>query len=137
MTPGPCMSPSVKVWPGAIETDGETFQPRPRSRAACAPVPSVARAPAPGAPDKFSGLIDRDLAFERRASCSRPCITRLLSGGHAEDAVARVDHENVAGHVACQWAAEVQGRVADIVGADVAPQRRIAFGVVFHHREAG
>ena len=54
------MSASVKVSPGAISIEGETFQPTPRSRAQTAPVPSLARPPAPGAPVKFSGEIERE-----------------------------------------------------------------------------
>src|SRR5699024_3765193 len=57
--PAPAIRARSKVpWAG-ISTDGETFHPGPRSRAAEAPVPSVARAPPPGAPEKFSGLIER------------------------------------------------------------------------------
>jgi len=47
------------VSPGARVIDGDTFQPWPSSRAAGAPVPSVAMPPAPFAPVKFSGLTDR------------------------------------------------------------------------------
>jgi hypothetical protein len=46
-----------------IETLGEIFQPWPRSRAHSAPVPSVARPPAPGSPVGFSALIERLFAW--------------------------------------------------------------------------
>jgi len=42
MAPDPWMFASSNVVPGSIRTEGETFQPCPRSRAAFAPVPSVA-----------------------------------------------------------------------------------------------
>ena len=66
MQPGPRMSPSVKVVPALIFTDGETFQPGPSSLAACCPVPWVAIPPLPFSPEKFSGLRDRDWASEVR-----------------------------------------------------------------------
>ncbi len=44
-TPGPSMLAGAAVAPGAIVMLGEIFQPRPRSPAALAPVPSVARRP--------------------------------------------------------------------------------------------
>src|SRR5579859_5429296 len=49
-----------------MSTEGETFHPLPRSRAAALPVPSVAIPPLPFSPVKFSGLIERDLASESR-----------------------------------------------------------------------
>src|SRR5439155_1452949 len=66
------MSARVKVSPGLIWTHGETFQPGPRSRAAFAPMPSVARPPWPGAPEKFSGLIDRERASDSRVRSFMP-----------------------------------------------------------------
>src|SRR5436190_10190592 len=57
---------------------GETFQPCPRSRAASAPVPSVAMPPPPLAPSKFSGLIERVRAPEMRARLPSP-IPRPLN----------------------------------------------------------
>ena len=71
MAPEPWMSASVKVFPASICTDGEIFQPCPSSRAACAPVPSVAIPPLPFSPVKFSGLIDRDFALESRGRLPR------------------------------------------------------------------
>src|SRR5262249_27258481 len=59
ITPGPSRSASVAVWPAGISILGETFQPRPRSRAAPAPVPSVAMPPEPLAPVGFSALTER------------------------------------------------------------------------------
>src|SRR5207253_8309944 len=58
---------------------GELFQPRPTSRAGLAPVPSVARPPCPGAPEKFSGLIDRVRAADTRAKLPRPRPSPLNS----------------------------------------------------------
>ena len=49
---------------------GDIFQPRPRSRPAAAPVPSVARPPCPGAPVGFSGLIERVSTRRRRRARS-------------------------------------------------------------------
>ena len=46
--------------------EGETFQPRPSSREGPAPVPLVAMPARPFSPVKFSGLMDRVLASERR-----------------------------------------------------------------------
>ena len=48
-------------------TDGEIFHPTPRSRAALAPVPWVARPPPPFVPSKFSGLIDLVVTSRSRA----------------------------------------------------------------------
>ncbi len=66
MKPGPLISPSVKVVLALMRTEGETFQPCPRSRAAPWPVPSVAIPALPFSPVKFSGLMERDCAFETR-----------------------------------------------------------------------
>jgi len=59
MRPGPSIAASSKVSPAGMSTLGEIFHPGPRSRAAEAPVPSVARPPPPAEPSKFSGEIDR------------------------------------------------------------------------------
>src|SRR4029078_6201952 len=45
IAPRPGRSASVNVSPALMPTDGETFHPLPRSRAALAPVPSVAWPP--------------------------------------------------------------------------------------------
>jgi hypothetical protein len=66
ITPEPLISPIVNVDFAGIRTDGEIFQPRPNSRAAFLPVPSVAMAALPFSPVKFSGLIERVLAFDSR-----------------------------------------------------------------------
>jgi len=50
---------------------GEIFQPRPRSRAHSAPRPSVAMPALPFSPVKFSGLMERVTAFERRERLPR------------------------------------------------------------------
>src|SRR5690606_4075137 len=68
MTPAESMSARVKVSPAFTSTLGETFQPWPRSRAASAPVPSVARPPPPTEPSKFSGLMERVCTARRLAS---------------------------------------------------------------------
>jgi len=80
MAPGPSISASVKVSLASICTDGEIFHPWPSSRAACAPVPSVAMPPLPFSPVKFSGLIERVLAFDSRESVPIP-RPRPLDGG--------------------------------------------------------
>src|SRR6476660_3961139 len=77
MAPGPAMSASVNVSPALISTDGETFQPLPRSRAARAPVPLIAWPPPPFAPVKFSGLIDRVFARESRLRSPTPVVSPL------------------------------------------------------------
>src|ERR1700683_5481041 len=64
--PGPVMSARVKVEPAATLTIGETFHPWPRSRAAFLAAPSTDIPPLPFSPVKFSGLIERDWASERR-----------------------------------------------------------------------
>ena len=56
----------MKVVLALMRTEGETFQPWPSSRAAFLPVPSVAMPALPFSPVKFSGLIERDWAFETR-----------------------------------------------------------------------
>ena len=79
IAPGPLMSASVNTCFGSMRTDGEIFQPRPRSRAACAPVPSVAMPPRPFSPVKFSGLIERVFALDRRWRSPTP-VVRPLNG---------------------------------------------------------
>jgi len=66
------MSASTNMAPGAIDTDGEIFQPRPSSRPGPAPVPSVAMPPRPFSPVKFSGLIERVSASARRHTLASP-----------------------------------------------------------------
>src|SRR3982750_1786005 len=78
MAPLPSISARVADAPGAILMLGETFHPCPRSRAASAPVPSVAMPPPPLAPLKFSGLIERVCALEIRARFPR-CMPRPLN----------------------------------------------------------
>src|SRR5256886_6729032 len=55
----------------ALPILGETFQPWPSSRAAAAPVPSVALPPCPLAPVGFSALIERVWALESRVRLPR------------------------------------------------------------------
>src|SRR5882757_395059 len=64
--PDPSISATVNVVLAFITTLGLTFHPCPRSRDAPCPVPVVALPPAPLAPLKFSGLIERVLASESR-----------------------------------------------------------------------
>src|SRR5579871_1508688 len=78
IAPEPSMSARVNVSPGWMMTKGETFQPCPRPRAALAAGPSVAMPPLPFSPVKFSGLIERVLALDRRARLPR-CIPRPLN----------------------------------------------------------
>ena len=66
IAPGPMISATTYVVPAAISTDGLIFQPLPRSRAAFAPVPSLAAPPLPFSPVGFSGLIDKVRALESR-----------------------------------------------------------------------
>src|SRR6185437_11224638 len=66
MAPEPSISPRTSVSPGATRLDGEIFQPRPSPRAWTAPVPSSAIPPLPFWPVGFSGLIERDLASDKR-----------------------------------------------------------------------
>src|SRR3954452_922398 len=69
--PGPSIAARSTVVCAAISMLGDTFQPRPRSRAGPAPVPSVARPPPPGLPMGFSGLIER---------VTTPGRSRVMSG---------------------------------------------------------
>src|SRR6185312_1330013 len=62
--PGPSISAIVKVALDLMTTEGLIFQPWPSSRAAPDPVPFVAIPPAPLAPLKFSGLIERLCALD-------------------------------------------------------------------------
>src|SRR5579859_6447322 len=71
IAPAPLISANRRVSPGEMRIDGEIFQPLPKSRAAFAPVPSVAMPPLPFSPVKFSGLIERDLALDSRARLPR------------------------------------------------------------------
>ena len=71
IAPAPWTSAITKVWPASIRTEGETFQPWPNSRAARAPVPSVAMPPLPFSPVKFSGLIERVWAADKRGRLPR------------------------------------------------------------------
>ena len=72
MAPCPVTSAIVKVVFALMRTDGETFQPWPRSRAALAPVPSTAMPALPFSPVKLSGLIERVFAGDRRDRLPRP-----------------------------------------------------------------
>src|ERR1700685_4114747 len=71
MAPGPVMSARVKVDRAATLTIGETFHPWPRSRAAFLAAPSTDIPPLPFSPVRFSGLIERDWASERRKRLPR------------------------------------------------------------------
>ena len=71
IAPSPAISASVKVPPGSMTTYGDIFQPGPRSRAWRAAGPSTAIPPLPFSPVKFSGLIERDSAFDRRDKLPR------------------------------------------------------------------
>ena len=62
-----------------MRTEGETFQPWPSSRAAFLPVPSVAMPALPFSPVKFSGLIERVWASDKRERLPR-VMSRPLNG---------------------------------------------------------
>src|SRR5665647_757369 len=66
MQPEFSMRASVKVVLDLITTLGLSFHPLPSSLAGPAPVPVVALPPSPFAPVKFSGLIERDTALDKR-----------------------------------------------------------------------
>src|SRR6478736_1277020 len=66
MDPGPFISAMVNVLCALICTDGLSFHPFPNSRAADSPVPFSAILPFPFSPLKFSGLMHRLFASERR-----------------------------------------------------------------------
>src|SRR4029450_5206486 len=67
MVPGPSITAIGRVAPEPMIIDGEIFQPTPRSRAALAPVPEMARPPPPLAPSRFSGLMGRVVTLRSRA----------------------------------------------------------------------
>jgi len=71
MAPGPVISARVKLVLLLMPMDGETFQPWPNSREACAPVPLSAMPALPFSPVKFSGLMERDSTLSRRKIFSR------------------------------------------------------------------
>src|ERR1041385_3059427 len=71
IAPGPVISARVKVDLAGTRTYGETFQPWPRSRAALLAGPSVDMPALPFSPVKFSGLMERVLAFESRGRLPR------------------------------------------------------------------
>src|SRR5579863_1860307 len=66
MDPGPFISAIVKVVWALICTEGLSFHPLPNSLAAVSPVPLSAIPPFPFSPVKFSGLMERLFASERR-----------------------------------------------------------------------
>src|SRR5688572_2781977 len=72
ITPDPLIMASSRAAPASMLTDGEIFHPIPRSRAASAPVPAVARAPPARAPSGFSALIDRVSMSRSRLTSYRP-----------------------------------------------------------------
>ena len=72
------MSASPVVVPAFIRRAGDIFQPGPRSRAALAPSPSVARAPPAFSPVMFSALMDRERASDTRQRLPR-CMPRPLN----------------------------------------------------------
>src|SRR5690554_3249287 len=53
-------------------TEGDTFQPCPKSLAHSLPVPSVAMPPLPFSPVKFSGLMERLFALDNKDRLFRP-----------------------------------------------------------------
>src|SRR5579859_520157 len=71
MDPGPVISAIVNVDFAGTRTNGDTFQPCPRSRAAPRAGPSVDVPALPFSPVKFSGPIDRVFALEMRLKLPR------------------------------------------------------------------
>ena len=80
--PGPVISARVKVDLAGTRTKGETFQPWPRSRAAPLAAPSVDMPALPFSPLKFSGPMERVLAFDIRLRLPR-FRSRPLKGASA------------------------------------------------------
>ena len=78
IAPVPSMSASSRVSPGAMMMYGEIFQPCRGPRAAFAAGPSVDMPPLPFSPVKFSGLIERVLARDKRERLPR-CSPRPLN----------------------------------------------------------
>src|SRR5271156_3942670 len=72
IAPALFISARVKVWPGPITTNGLTFQPRPRSRAATEAEPEVAIPPFPFSPVGFSGLMEYVFAFDNLYTLPMP-----------------------------------------------------------------
>src|SRR5215469_8112873 len=64
--PEPLISANVNVVPGSTTTNGFSFQPCPSSLASLEATPVFAMPPLPFSPVKFSGLMEKDLAFETR-----------------------------------------------------------------------
>ena len=75
IAPG-CRSAPGWRCPGGDADGGETFQPRPSSRAQAAPVPSVARPPPFFSPVKFSALMERLGLGEQGQGCWGSCSGR-------------------------------------------------------------
>src|SRR6516225_2432764 len=78
----------VKVDLAGTRTNGDTFQPWPRSRAAPLAGPSVDMPALPFSPVKFSGPMERVLAFETRLKLPR-FKSRPLNG---ESAAGTLEH---------------------------------------------
>src|SRR3954465_6566279 len=86
MAPGPSISARVNVDFAGTTTYGETFQPGPRSCAAFNAGPFVDMPALPFSPVKFSGLMERVFAFERRLRLPR-FRSRPLNGSAAKSCV--------------------------------------------------
>src|SRR5690349_1949214 len=84
MAPEPVISASVTVEFAGTVMQGDIFQPCPRSRAARAPVPSVAIPALPFSPVKFSALMDRVFAPDSREILCSPIPRPLkdVMGGY-------------------------------------------------------
>src|SRR5579862_4486561 len=95
MDPGPVISAIVKVDFAGTRTNGDTFQPWPRSRAAPRAGPSVDMPALPFSPVKFSGPIERVLALETRLRLPR-FRSRPLNGASA---AGTVGHSQVVEHM--------------------------------------
>src|SRR6185369_8312 len=87
IAPGPVISAIVNVDLAGTRTKGDTFHPCPRSRAAPFAAPSVDMPALPFSPVKFSGPIERVLAFDTRLKLPR-FKSRPLKGASAAFAAA-------------------------------------------------
>ena len=119
IAPGPAMlANSTTLLPGRW-MQGETFQPGPNSRAATAPVPSVAMPPCPLPPVGFSELIERVSALESRARlprCSPKPLNAMLMLPDLHEARPPPNRQTCA-HYLCQPTHWLTGLPAHTAGA--------------------
>ena len=78
---------------------------------------------------------DKDAGISAGIEASRGGIELLLHHGdvgrvlvlHADDMVARVDMQNLAGHAASEVGEKIERTGADILDGNAAPERRVVF----------